>query len=720
MDTTKKKSKRASPIESSQEEIATTTTSKTATTEAKPKKTKTTSKKKASQSSQEVVMETESEVEATITTTTTTTTPAAQAAPTNTITTTSTSSQTNVNGTPSPSIQSIPTTPISKYIPSLSQMGTPLSPNRAAQRLREKDELSLIHNRLKAALKKLESTEIELEKKVQEIEELDQKHTTTINKLKQRSDQVEKQLMDEQKQNSDLTSNRNILENELKSKESVWKKEKDDILLKFQDSINKLNQENSLAQSQLKSEIVSKEYEIDSLRSEINRLKDDLQYRIREGEEKSRKLLENEYSRFKGKEEEYNQLILSKDDEIKKIKLELKEKEKSSNAMNKKESELNNLIQAHERQIEDMRDSINREWELKAAQMMEEHHARTINLQQTVDSFNEEKERIKSQMETLNGQIEDLNIKNNEFEDKVKEMNVLLTQKDNSIGELGFEIEELKKKMRKQLADLKSKDGQIALLQIEINTKDNKCNTLQTETNRLKSELYSITNQIDPEIPLDPEINSLKELVKGFEKTVDDRKRKRSKLQHEFNAAANQDQNGMVIEEQSTASTTSTTTSNGSSSSSHLDSIDSSKLPTGPEQSELFNPDTVSFSLIDSNQEFIRLSVHGGMDNGLSISKWRLIVVKPDGSKAGFSFPEGIQPFKGIKSVTVWTGRPRPQGAPTENEFYWARAELWNSPVEGTIVKLVSPSEETTTVTLPSDGIYQKPSASSKSNCLIM
>ncbi|KAN0024212.1 hypothetical protein ACTFIV_008612 [Dictyostelium citrinum] len=712
MDITKKKSKRSSPIESSQEEIA-ITTSKTATTEIKPKKTKSTSKKKASQSSQEVVMETESEVE---TTTTTTTTSATISNNNNTTTSTSSQQQTNVNGTPSPTIQSIPTTPISKYIPSLSQMGTPLSPNRAAQRLREKDELSLIHNRLKTALKKLESAEIELEKKNQEYEELDQKHTATIKQLKQRSDQFEKQLMEEQKQNSDLASNRNILENELKSKESVWKKEKDEILLKFQESINKLNQENSLVQSQLKSDIVSKEYEIDSLKSEINRLKDDLQYRIREGEEKSRKLLENEYNRFKGKEEEYNQLILSKDDEIRKIKFELKEKEKSSNAMNKKENELNNLIQAHERQIEDMRDSINREWELKAAQMMEEHHSRTIHLQQAVDSFNEEKERMKSQMETLNGQIEDLNIKNNEFEDKIKEMNVLLSQKDNSIGELGVEIEELKKKMRKQLADLKSKDGQIALLQIEINTKDNKCNTLQTETNRLKSELYSITNQIDPEIPLDPEINSLKELVKGFEKTVDDRKRKRSKLQHEFNAAANQDQNGMIIEEQSTT----TTSSANSSSTSHLDNIDSSKLPTGPEQSELFNSDTVTFSLIDSNQEFIRLSVHGNWDNGLSISKWRLIVVKPDGSKAGFSFPDGIQPFKGISSVTVWTGRPRPQGTPTENEFYWARTELWTSPVEGTIVKLVSPSEETTTVTLPADGIYQKPSATGKSNCLIM
>ncbi|KAM9970159.1 hypothetical protein ACTFIR_002006 [Dictyostelium discoideum] len=719
MDMSKKKSKRASPIESSQEEIA-ISTSKTATTE-KPKKTKTTTtKKKASQPSQEVVMETESEVEITTTTTSTSTNNN-----NNTTTTTSTSSQQS-NGTlsssSSPIIQSIPTTPISKYIPSLSQLGTPLSPNRAAQRLREKDELSLIHNRLKSALKKLESAETELEKKNQEYEELDQKHTATIKQLKQRSDQVEKQLIEEQKQNSDLTSNRNILENELKSKESVWKKEKDEILLKFQESINKINQENSLAQSQLKSEIVSKEYEIDGLKSEINRLKDDLQYRIREGEEKSRKLLENEYTRFKGKEEEYNQLIVSKDEEIKKYKFELKEKEKSSNAMNKKENELNNLIQAHERQIEDMRDSINREWELKAAQMMEEHHSRTIHLQQAVDSFNEEKERIKSQMETLNGQIEDINIKNNEYEDRIKEMNVLLSQKDNSIGELGVEIEELKKKMRKQLADLKSKDGQIALLQIEINTKDNKCNTLQTETNRLKSELYSITNQIDPEIPLDPEINSLKELVKGFEKTVDDRKRKRSKLQHEFNAAANQDQNGMIIEEQSTTSSTTTTTSatGSSSSTSHLDNIDSSKLPTGPEQSELFNPDTVSFSLIDSNQEFIKLSVHGDMDNGLSISKWRLIVVKPDGSKSGFSFPDGIQPFKGIKSVTVWTGRPRPQGTPTENEFYWARTELWTSPVEGTIVKLVSPSEETTTVTLPADGIYQKPSSAGKSNCLIM
>ncbi|KAK5579243.1 hypothetical protein RB653_008923 [Dictyostelium firmibasis] len=702
MDTTKKKvGRRTSPIESSQEEVA---INKSATTEAKPKKTKTTTKKKTTApSSQEVVMETESEVETSTTTTTTTSA--------------TTSSQTN--GTPSPSIQSIPTTPISKYIPSLSQMGTPLSPNRAAQRLREKDELSLIHQRLKSSLKKLESTEIELEKKNQELEEIDQKHTLTINKLKQRSDQFERQLLEEQNQNSDLTSNFNILDNELKTKESSWKKEKDEMLSKFQESINKLNQENSLVQSQLKADIVTKEYEIEGLKTEINRLKDDLQYRVREGEDKSRKLLENEYSRFKIKEDEYHQLISSKDDEIKKIKLELKEKEKSSNAMNKKENELNNLIQAHERQIEDIRDSINREWELKAAQMMEEHHSRTIHLQQAVDSFNEEKERIKSQMDTLNGQIEDLNIKNNEYEDKVKEMNVLLSQKDNSIGELSVEIEELKKKLRKQLADLKSKDGQISLLQIEINTKDNKCNTLQTETNRLKSELYSITNQIDPEIPLDPEINSLKELVKGFEKTVDDRKRKRSKLQHEFNAVANQDQNGMIVEE--TLQTTSTTTSsdNGSSAS-HLNNIDSSNLPTGPEQSELFNPGTVSFSLIDSTQEFIRLSVHGDMDEGLSISKWRLIVVKPDGSKAGFSFPDGIQPFKGIKSVTVWTGRQRPQGTPTENEFYWSRQELWTSPVEGTIVKLVSPSEETTTVTLPVDGIYQKPSASGKSNCLIM
>ncbi|EGC28907.1 hypothetical protein DICPUDRAFT_159593 [Dictyostelium purpureum] len=623
-------------------------------------------------------MATESEIEPSQTTTTTTTT-------------------TTSNGTTTST--SIPTTPISKYIPSLSNMGTPLSPNRNALRLKEKDELNNIKSKLQLCLKKLESTENELEKKNKELDDMEHEHSLAIGNLKNRNEHVEKQLIEEIKTKSELMSSRDALESELKTKEASWKKDQDEYVTKLTETINKLNQEHSTIVSQLKTDIAAREYESDTLKTEVNRLKEDLQYRMRESEDKSRKLLENEYKRMKEKEEEFNQVLLIKDEEIKKLKVEVKEKDKLHSASSKKENELKHLIEAHERQIEDIRDSINREWEVRAVQMVEEHNARTFELQQSVESFEEEKQRYKGQISLYGAQIDELNIKNNEFEDKVKELNDLIAQKDSSIGVLNNELEESKKRYRKQAADLKNKDSQISLLQVEMNGRESKCATLQAEISRLKSEIFSITSQTEPDIPLTREIEEIKTLVGVFEKNVNERKRKRNKV----------DDNNAANVNQTTADPNIST------------DIPSSAAQVDPEELEKFNPNTVTFAVVDTNQEFIRLSVHGDYDNGLSLSKWRLIVAKPDGSKAGFSFPEGIQPFRGIKSVTVWTGRPRPgDSTTTENEFYWSRQGLWSQPVEGTIVKLVSPSEETTTVTIPETGIYEKVQEEKSKSCLIM
>jgi len=608
-----------------------------------------------------------------------------------------------------------PTTPLNKV--NISLMGTPNSPSRSVLRLKEKDELNAIHKKLAQCLRMLEEKDEEIEKKEKEIESLQKEKTRTTNTYKSKLEEAERSLAQEIKDKADLLSRSDFLESELKTKEATWNKDRQDMVAKMDETINKLTQEHSLSLSSLKSDLVKIEYDNETKKNEISRLQGELHTRVKEYDDKSRKLLENEYSRMRGKEDEFNSLLKQKDDDIKKLKLELKEKEKLSIVAQRKENELNQTIQSYERQLEDIRDSINREWELKTAAMVEETYSRQFSQEQIQQSIQDERERYKTQINVIQEQVNDLNIKNQEFVDQIEKLNITLMNKENTLNELSQENEDNKKKLRKLQADIKNKDSQISLLQDELNIKESKFSTYQNEITKLKTEIQYINNQNDPEIPLTREIASLKELVNGFEKSVTevDRKRKRQKMESEDELSIDTPTNGTTLDEN--GEEINVTSANGeqqqamSTTSSNVDS-----------QVQDFIPNTVHITEINAPGEYIKLAVHGDLRDGFCISGWKLIVIKPN-SKFGFSFPESIQPVKGIHTITVWTGRARPTHVQTpEDQFFWSREEIWTQPYEDITLKLVPPgsSETAAKITLPESGVYQKNTLNDKSNCLIM
>ncbi|KAF2069738.1 hypothetical protein CYY_008940 [Polysphondylium violaceum] len=635
------------------------------------------------------------------TTTTTTTTAAASYQATTTTIPSTPGNNTSYGG---------PTTPLNKMRESL--LGTPMSPSRSVMRLKEKDELNAIHKKLQQCITSLKEKDEEIEKKEREIESLQKEKTKSTNAYKTKLEEAERLLSQEIKEKTEFLSRADFLESELKTKEATWNKDKQDMISKMDEAINKLTHEHTLSLSSVKSDLVKSEYDNETKKNEIARLQGELHTRVKEYDEKSRKLLDNEYNRMRGKEDEFNSLLKQKDEDIKKLKMELKEKEKLSLVAQRKENELNQTIQSYERQLEDIRDSINREWELKTAAMVEETYSRQYSQEQYQQSMNDERERFKTQITVIQEQVNELNIKNQEYQDLIEQLNNTLMNKENNLNDLSQENEDNKKKLRKLQADLKNKDSQISLLQDEINSKETKLITYQNETTKLRTEIQYINNQNDPEIPLTREIASLKELVNGFEKSVAEdssRKRKRSKQNEDDDgfsmdvANGGDDVDSSMNENGNGESSTTTTTS------------------IAPPAIEDFIPNSVHITEINAPQEYIKLSVHGDFKDGFCISGWKLIVLKP-GGKCGFSFPENIQPVKGIHTITVWTGRSRPTHIQTpENEFFWSREEIWTKPYEEITLKLVAgvSNETTAKVSLPETGVYQK-DPSGKSNCLIM
>ncbi|KYQ91709.1 NE81, lamin like protein [Tieghemostelium lacteum] len=605
---------------------------------------------------------------------------------------------TTATSTTSTTTVTIPTTPLNKNFFLNTSLNTPSSPNRSAQRLKEKEELHQIHKKLHLCLKQLEEKNQELDKKDREIESIETSTTLAITTLKKNLDEAETKIEFEIRSRSDMFSKIDQLNSELKTKEEAWELEKQDYKKNMTDAINQLNQDHNNAITSMKNDLYNKDFELTNRQGEIKRLKEELQLRVRDSEDKTRKILDSEYARMKSKEEEINFVILTKEEEIKKLKSESKEKDKIMSNTTRRENELNQKIQALERQLEDIRDSVSREWEIKLAQLAEEYQVRGLNHEKEASTYQEEKDRLNQRNQFLENSLEQANIQNGEYEDKIKQLQIDVNQRDQLINTFNQEKEEINKRLRKSNADLKLKENQITILHEEIQSRDTKTNEYQIEINRLKLELKSILNQSDPEILLTKEIDNLKELVHGFERSVgDERKRKRYKFE------------GSPLQENGNHDAS----MNGSANPDDANDNQTSQPSIIP-----FEPGTVSITEIDSSNEIIKLSVHGDYETGLSISGCKLIVVKPDGVKHGFSFPENIQPMRGINNVTVWTGKSRPQGVQTpENEFYWARQEIWAKPIEGTIVKLVNGPTESI-VTLNPNGIYIKDRKAER--CLIM
>eukprot|EP01132_Coremiostelium_polycephalum_P002013 gene2013-2477_t len=691
MESTKKKTSKRSAEREKERDEDTVMSSQEQTTPApsKTRKTKSSSKKDRTSSSQADATEETTE---------------------QTTTTTTTSSSTTILNTPSPVAATTtttngipPSTPINKNIHNLSSVyNTPGSPSRNAHRLVEKSELNQINKQLRECFKKIEEQSLDIDRKSQEIDSLEKQYNTEINGLRVRLNDAENRLGVEIKAKAELELRFDNVSVELKNRENAYNKDKEEILFKMDETINQITQDHLKELSSLRADIAKRDLEISSLKNEIKHLQAELQSKVGEIDNKTRKLLENEYSRMKDKENEFHSILQSKDDEIKKLKQESRLKDKSTESFNKKEAELLQTIQAYERQMEDIRDSINREWEVRVAQLTEEQTARNISLDQSVNLYADEKERLKGQINVIQAQVQDINIKNNELEDKIIDLNNELKEKNDTIANSHVEVEHLKKTIRKLQAELKNKDSSISLLQDEINGKENKFTHYQGEISRLKAEVHSLANQNEPDILLTNEIKSLREVVHGFEQL--DHKRKRQRFERENPSNPDPDQPMSPEQHQQHQQQPKTSEANGT-----------------PD----YTINTASIFSVDSINGSIKITVKGDFDKGYSISGWKLLVVRPDETASGFSFPENIQPVKGFNTITVWTGRQRPQNVHTPNEFYWSRQGIWADPVEGSKVKLTSPNDVTTTVLIPANGVYVKEEPNEltqdKSNgCIIM
>ncbi|EGG13285.1 hypothetical protein DFA_11046 [Cavenderia fasciculata] len=621
---------------------------------------------------------------------------------TSTSSTSSTTTTSNVTKTPqhNGSISHNISTPIqTPSFQKLLSMTTPLaSPggrSSTAARLKEREDLIQLNSRLRDLLASSEQKDNEIRRLRDEYITTSRQSTDQISNLEKKLEDIEARLGNESKLTVELSSQLQLAHQDARSKEQGHQAEIQNFQNKMDETIKKITEENSQLVVALRNDNSKKVMEIESLKSDVRQLQAELLTRSKEAEEKAHRILESEYNRTKLKEEELRNHINQKDAEIKKLKTELKEKEKLQVEYSRKESQLQQTIEGYERQAEDMRDSVNREWEIKCVQLVEEQNAKITQLEISANSFEDEKEIYKSQLQVYQGQIDDLNIKNHEFEDRIISLQKDLDTKDDTISQLAKEIDEVKKAARKVQADSKKKDIAIAMLQDEINGKDVKCNSLQSEMGKLRKELIMFTNASpEQDIPLTREIEQLKSLVNNFERRV---KRKREEDEDE---ESNQDEqmNGGQQQQQNQQ---------------HQQQHDQQQK----QQSEDFQVNTISLLSIDAISECIRLTVSGDFEDGVSISGYKIVVTKPDSSRIGFSFPENIVPFKGLNIINLFTGKTRP-GTTPPNEFYWSRPNIWESP-EGTIVKLLTPTDEVlANVTLPSNGLYHKDDK--QSNCLIM
>eukprot|EP01133_Synstelium_polycarpum_P019841 gene19841-23766_t len=620
--------------------------------------------------------------------------------PTRTTTTTTVTSSSHSNGS-----NGVPLTPLSKLL-NMSH-NTPISsPSRTSiSRLKEKEELTILTNKLSVIMAAMEERNSENAKLRRDLGTLTTSSSESITTLRMRLEEANTRIANEQKAKAELIGELDRSQGESRNKEDAWRIDAANFQQKMDDTINAITQENTQQLLTLRNEITKKLLEIESLKNDIKLLNSDLLTRGKESEEKSRRLLEAEYTRMKAKEDELRLMLAQRDDDVRNLKIEMKEKEKIVTTYIKEVSELRQKVEASERQYEDMTDSIAREWETRVAEAIETQSLRMVTFEENERSFAEERETWRTHRELTMQQIEDLNVRNSELSDRISDMLGDIRTRDATIQSLQADLEETKKGNRRLSAEIKKKDGTIIFLQDDINQKESKFHTYQSQISELNRKVM-VTSAVEADIPINIEIDRLHNVIDQFERSVTrDRKRPRPTLEEEDQHLAS---GGSFTQTQTTE-----TTSSSSSSSSHLKShngdtnmLEASHLSSSSALSAIPVPmalNTVQLSSIDAANECIKLKVNGDHDQGVSITGWKIIVTKPDGAKLGFSFPDSVAPMKGLMFVKLTTGRQRPQNVATpDNEFYWARTGIWEN-AEGTTVKLVSPTEDIqTVVTLPS------------------
>ncbi|GAM18366.1 hypothetical protein SAMD00019534_015410 [Acytostelium subglobosum LB1] len=591
-----------------------------------------------------------------------------------------------------------PVTPLSKFFGS--STSTPSSPGTrlsVTNRLREREELSELTRRvaiLAAAV----------EEKNKEIASLQAEHghhnrvtTAELHDLRTRLEQAETTASMEIKLRTELQMQLDRVLADLKNKEDSLMNERANSDRRLESMIGELTKEHTHQLTLLRTDLTKRISENEMLKNEVKMLSADLLTKGKEQDEKTRRLLQAEYDRLKHKEDDLRNTINLKESDIKKLRTDLKDKDKLISESLRKESELQQTVEAFERQKEDMRDSIDRDWELRIAQAVEEHNAKMVEMQVSVTNFDEERDSFRQQINVLFKQNEDMDLRNHELSDRIGDLSGQIANKDVTIHTLTTDIEDLKKHLHRYKAESKNKDNRISLLQDQMNTKELKYTSYHAEMSKMKQELYTVQSQnMEPDVPLTREIERLKEVVSNVEDSVFKRDRKRLRKTYESQESSDVES---------------------------LENSEEQSLSSMGIANQSLEVNTMSIFSIDTSKGCIKLTVKGDFHEGLSITGWKLIVVKPNDEKFGFSFPDNIHPIKGIQLVHVLTGLSRPQNVQTpEYEFYWARQGLWDMP-EGTTVKLVTPSNEIKgTIQLPASGIYIKDDAIKPegNNCLIM